>query len=122
MSEMKPTPGPWEAKPTGPWDGWDGWSVEDADGSVVCDAHGSQFNGRREANARLIAEAGTVFHNTGLSPVQLVEQRDELLQALQDLMAWQVKNVKVWHNGAYDQASRVIKRWAALAKCEGVKP
>lgn len=51
------TLGPWEAKPTGPWDGWDGWSVEDAAGSVVCDAHGSQFNGAREANARLIAAA-----------------------------------------------------------------
>ena len=57
MSEIKPTPGPWEAKPTGPWDGWDGWSVEDATGAVVCDAHGSQLNGRREANARLIAAA-----------------------------------------------------------------
>ena len=57
MSEIKPTPGPWEAKPTGPWDGWDGWSVEDATGAVVCDAHGSQLDGRREANARLIAAA-----------------------------------------------------------------
>ena len=38
-----------------------------------------------EANARLIAEAGTVLHETGLTPRQLAEQRAELLEALQRL-------------------------------------
>ena len=71
MSEIKPTPGPWEAKPTGPWDGWDGWSVEDATGAVVCDAHGSQLDGRREANARLIAAAPELLE-------ALIELADEV--------------------------------------------
>lgn len=31
------------------------------------------------ANANLIAEAGTVYHETGLTPRQLAEQRAELL-------------------------------------------
>ncbi len=35
-----------------------------------------------EANARLIAEAGTVAHETGLTPRQLAEQRAELLAVL----------------------------------------
>lgn len=131
MGEMKPTPGPWEAKPTGPWDGWDGWSVEDADGSVVCDAHGSQFDGRREANARLIAEAGTVFHNTGLSPVQLVEMVKELKAALGGITAMceqhgDFRNGVTDPTGTIDEgdvvAGRVIgSARAALAKCEGVK-
>ena len=34
------------------------------------------------ANARLIAEAGTVLHETGLTPRQLAEQRAELLEAV----------------------------------------
>lgn len=116
MGEMKPTPGPWTVA------GENAAEPDVMSGEYfVATCLGFADQDQALVNARLIAEAGTVFHNTGLSPVQLVEQRDELLQALQDLMAWQVKNVKVWHNGAYDQASRVIKRWAALAKCEGVK-
>jgi hypothetical protein len=35
-------------------------------------------------NARLIAEAGTVYHETGLTPRQLAEQRAELLEALEE--------------------------------------
>ena len=120
MSEIKPTPGPLV-----PHDREKVTSIPLK--AIDCERLGISVcfvNGHREteakANAILIYEAFNVHHDTGLSPVQLVEQRDELLQALQDLMAWQVKNVKVWHNGAYDQASRVVKRWAALAKCEGV--
>lgn len=40
-----------------------------------------------EANARLIAEAGTVLHETGLTPRELAEQRAELLQALEAIVA-----------------------------------
>lgn len=35
-----------------------------------------------EAHAALVAEAGTVAHETGLTPRQLAKQRDELLEAL----------------------------------------
>ena len=38
------------------------------------------------ANARLIAEAGTIATETGLTPRQLAEQRAELLEALRDLL------------------------------------
>lgn len=40
------------------------------------------FGAHQEDNANLIAEAGTVYHETGLTPRQLAEQRDELLEAL----------------------------------------
>lgn len=42
---------------------------------------------REEGNATLIAEAGNVHHETGLTPRQLAEQRAELLEALEGLMA-----------------------------------
>lgn len=33
---------------------------------------------------------------------------NELVEALEELMRWQVKNVKVWNNSAYDNASRAL--------------
>lgn len=39
----------------------------------------------------------------------------ELVEALEDLMSWQVKNVKRWHNSAYDNAARVLKKLEAGA-------
>lgn len=39
------------------------------------------------ANAQLIAEAGTVAHETGLSPRQLAEQRGTLLEAVRLALA-----------------------------------
>ena len=41
-----------------------------------------------KANASLIAEAGTVLHETGLTPRQLAEERAELLEALQNAVAY----------------------------------
>ena len=41
------------------------------------------LGGNDQANAQLIAEAGTVAHTTGLTPRQLVERVKELEEALQ---------------------------------------
>lgn len=43
--------------------------------------------GMRRANAELIAEAGTVYHETGLTPRELKEHRDRLLESLSDIEA-----------------------------------
>jgi hypothetical protein len=40
----------------------------------------------------------------------------ELAEALEELMSWQVKNVKRWHNAAYDNAARVLKKLEAAPK------
>lgn len=83
MSEaIKPTPGPcWV------------WVVEDDDDTSYMtvferlDTQG-RYEGvpicrlQSEHAARLIAEAGTVFHETGLSPRQLAERYAELVEAL----------------------------------------
>ena len=73
-------------------------------------------------NTRLIAEAGTVFHNTGLSPVQLVEMVKELKAAskhCEDLLTSHEIN-RVNGEELADTALAMLR--AALAKCEGVKP
>ena len=41
----------------------------------------------RKCDSDLIAEAGTVYHETKLTPRQLLAQRDELLKALK--VAWE---------------------------------
>jgi len=76
----KPTPGPWfvRGKTANLQIAIVGPSGELSDS--IAYAWGQ--NGEAEANARLIAEAGTVHHETGLTPRQLVEQRAELLEAL----------------------------------------
>ena len=40
-----------------------------------------------EANAKLIAEAGTVANETGYTPRQLANQKTELLEALKSIIA-----------------------------------
>jgi len=65
----------------GPWTVIDGTTVLSADPSVaICDAFPADKAGNEyrygessNANARLIAEAGTVLHETGLTPRQLAD-------------------------------------------------
>lgn len=67
-----------------------------------------------QANARLIAEAGTVAHETGLTPRQLAEQRDDLLEAL--------RNITECAEAGADGANMdlwIAQARAALAKAEG---
>ena len=107
------------------------------EGVTICRLHG-------EASADLIAEAGTVFHNTGLSPVQLVEMMKELKAAL-NLWLGTADNPNAGWRGAggsdalfacehcgkkHEDCTRlehacdcpITLARAALAKCEGVKP
>lgn len=88
-SKLMVTPGPWNAKTddlvpergavyVGGALGWDEQSI--------CDCSYSGDVETDEANASLIAEAGTVFHETGLTPQQLRKQWDELLAALKAIV------------------------------------
>lgn len=90
MSEaIKPTPGEWLY---GHREGADGmWRTEvfSGDGEVIATlswypkpTNYGWIGTYREANARLIAEAGTVYYETGLTPRQLVERVGELEEAL----------------------------------------
>lgn len=121
MSEIKPTPGPWTVA------GENAAEPDVMSGEYfVATCLGFADQDQALVNARLIAEAGTVFHNTGLSPVQLVEQRDELLAALRKMVAvheypadnlLQPSKEQLWISMA--NAALSMAR-AALAKCEGV--
>lgn len=73
--------------------------------------------------SRLIAEAGTVHHETGLTPRQLVEQRDALAGAIEALLT----DVKHDDDGSgYADAvifsPDVARARAALALVKGAKP
>ncbi len=127
MGEMKPTPGPWYAKnqvvytdamPKRFW----GDAKQYSGPYIVMQTglYSSPDDATTYANARLVAEAGTVFHNTGLSPVQLVEMVKELKAAL----CLMVRT----HDEPAESLLQEVKeqQWldrarAALAKCEGVK-
>jgi len=65
---------------TGIWDvssydgGWD--CVRNESGSIIC-----QLVVNEPDNGPLIAEAGTVYNETGFTPRQLADQKDALLEA-----------------------------------------
>jgi hypothetical protein len=79
MSEAKPTRGPWEL-----WGDANPSQVISSPAGFVAQTLGSND----EANARLIAEAGTVHHETGLTPRQLVERVKELEEVVRELVAY----------------------------------
>lgn len=110
MGEMKPTRGPWDL-----WGDANPSQVISSPAGFVAQTLGSND----EANARLIAEAGTVFHNTGLSPVQLVEMVKELKAALCLMVRTHDEPAENLLQEVKEQ-QWLDKARAALAKCEGV--
>jgi hypothetical protein len=64
------------------------------------------------ANASLIAEAGTVASETGLSPRQLAEQRAELLQGC----LFAKRHIK---NGSPKKALPILSRLLRIARVTG---
>ena len=122
----KPTPGPWIH---GNWlkaaeggideAGWcEVWRAE-ADGGqslpfVACKHQDEQ------ANAALIAEAGTVHHETGLTPRQLVEQRDALLAEIEREYTALSDFQNEWHGRNTEAGQAKLCRLRALiAKATG---
>ncbi len=55
-------------------------------GATVADLGAAAYANR--ADGELIAEAGTVYNETGLTPRQLLAQRDALMTALENLLLW----------------------------------
>jgi len=51
---------------------------------------GTLSEDEREANAELIAESGTVYHETGLTPRELLDQRNALWDALENIVHYPV--------------------------------
>lgn len=73
----------------------------------VAKTHGGILNPKDCSHAKLFGSRRTLPPAPQPAPV------DELIEALEDLMDWQVKNVKSWHNRAYDRAHFVIEKHRA---------
>ena len=71
----------------------------------------------KEANATLICEAFNIHNSTGLSPKELLEQRNELREALKDIINCQLSPIKTLANlnGAISEAKRLI---TAIKNCK----
>ena len=74
----KHTAGPWKAEGKKGGENWKVFAGKPPSSSFICSF-------QTEANAQLIAEAGTVATETGLTPRQLADQRKELLKALKEI-------------------------------------
>lgn len=112
------TPGPWK---------WDGSvsvkATESTDSMTLVALVYERGSGSVENNARLIAEAGTVATETGLTPRQLAEQRAELLDALENLMsnsfAPDPSNGDCTQQEAHEYATAFRHARYAVAKAKG---
>lgn len=78
----KPTDGAWHVDPDPAIGLGSIWLVSNGECGGYLVASCPHQKGAGKANARLIAEAGTVYHETNLTPRQLAAQRDELLGAI----------------------------------------
>lgn len=70
-----------------------------------------------EANAKLIAEAGTVANETGLSPLQLKEQRDELLELLRQSVE-EINKLKYHYRDVKHSDEYLHKATSVINNCE----
>lgn len=127
MSEAsKPTPGPWTVSGLGgPWEQSlkiraPSWGMVAHVGVNPSIPH---WDLPQRANAALIAEAGTVHHETGLTPRQLVEQRDALAVALAGLdEAYCRAGTPLSRDERTEDRKRLIAARAALALVKGSAP
>ena len=120
------TPGPWEIGHSSDANymgdmGAGGLYIQQCGGGrvVICEMDATTEN--RQSNADLIAEAGTVANETGLTPRQLADQRGELLAALR----WCVEAMTGAHpNGLPIQRGtlREEQEWdrAVIAACAAI--
>jgi phage shock protein A len=70
------------------------------------------------ANAALIAEAGTVYHETGRTPRQLADERAEAIQSVDDLLDT-LRAVWTESAFAFNKLPEVIAANAVIAKSKG---
>jgi len=75
--------------------------------NIAPNIYGSSFT-EAAANVDLMIEAANVTNETGLSPRQLLEQRNELLEALQEMKMQIIQ----WDN---QENGTIGKRWATKA-------
>lgn len=81
---MKQTQGKWNVLPATT----DHWYIEsdiNMGGILICDLLTDNTTEEAEANAELIAEAGTVANETGFTPRQLADQNKKFGEALKEL-------------------------------------
>jgi len=92
-ANFKPTPGPWSVNGSHKyWSVSNAQKIEDLGGivktldcdlvSVISECDPLEM----QSNAVLIADAGTVYHETGKTPSQLAEENKILLSALEQTM------------------------------------
>lgn len=112
MSEaIKPTPGPWFVGSSG------AFKVASVTNATAIYSDHPPSEKAIWSDAKLIAEAGTVHHETGLTPRQLVEQRDALAKVVADVVAY----FDAPGDGSFSD-TQLEKARAALALVEGATP
>ncbi len=86
--KLKPTPGPWIADNNEGFSPWTIWSRMTPSGNGTPGPVIARIDGdsaETDDSATLIAEAGTVFHECGLSPRELLEGYRDMYRELREI-------------------------------------
>ena len=111
MNKPNHNPGPWAAFDKDgkclDCDNW--WASSDDHGSTQ---HQPILDSRSKVIALVVSRSRSPWDDAPDTDAnaRLIAAAPDLLEALQELMEWQVKNVKVWDNSAYDNAAKVVAR------------
>lgn len=122
IGEIKPTPGPWEVFDPEGTESTYGISAQC--GTAVVWMGCSPNDGICNLDdALLIAEAGTVFHTTGLTPRQLADLNAEMVEALQKIIEMnQQWAIDQWGDASKAESMACVREArAALAKVNTIK-
>lgn len=93
------------------------WTVVNDEGETV-DASGD--GGFYEETAKRVAECENIYFETSLTPIQLLKQRDELLEALINLFACDMEYFLMC-DGKDEQIEAIQQAKDAIAKAKGSK-
>ena len=103
--KLKPTPGPWVVSPLTPN------RVDTRSGAISINWSANHDGGQREReaeeNARLISETGTVFHECGLSPRELLEGFREMRYRIEQWLA--ANEVTAYGEALHDARAALAK-------------
>ena len=119
MKILEITKGEWIQVGTHKYPSIDVVYVKSEDGRILATVHGlsdgknnEQKSVEAESNTKLITDAGNTYNKCGVLPSDLLEQRDELLEALN----YSIRFIKRCPLINEDQYPKGLEKWELLIK------
>jgi|GEM_PF-6371004 len=110
MKDLGITKGEWEFKPIKESNGWTDVRLKGKDHSIATCYMGRSNKDLEElnANAILIADAGTTANKCGLLPSEVLKQRDDVLDKLKDMSKYIRRELTIVHEAPEKEVKLIL--------------